>query len=344
MMIVFPLALAAICLYKIKFSSFHSDYMSIPVTSSVKGAFAVMILFSHLRNYIVLSDGLGDRLFAFFLNLFGQLMVTMFFFYSGFGIMESFQKKENYHRGFLKKRALKILVHFDIAVLLFAAVGLLVGKIYPWQNYAFSLIGWESIGNSNWFIFVILALYLITFPSMLLAKRSGRQNGKVLLLWVTLFCVALWVPLFLLKGDVWCNTLLCYPTGMLFSLIKPWFDGVIQRSKLSYCGITGFLAVAFLGLYLLKRSVVVYSVVACLFVLLFTALTAKVKIDNGILRWLGKHAFSIYILQRLPMILLRHWGLSGNILLFSALSLVATLLLAAGFQKLTDFVDKKCFC
>ena len=343
MMIAFPLALAAICLYKIKFSRFHGDYMSIPATSSVKGVFAVMILFSHLRNYIVLSAGLGDRLFAFFLNLFGQLMVTMFFFYSGFGIMESFQKKENYHRGFLKKRVLKTLAHFDIAVLLFVAVGLLVGKTYSWQNYALALIGWESIGNSNWFIFVILALYLITFPSMLLARRSGQQSGKALLLWVTLFCVALWVPLFLLKGDVWCNTLLCYPVGMLFSLVKPRFDGVILKNKFSYYGITGAFAVTFAVLYLFKQSAVVYSAVACLFVLLFTALTVKVKIDNGILRWLGKHAFSIYILQRLPMILLRHWGLSENILLFSALSLVATLLLAAGFQKLTDFVDKKCF-
>ncbi len=341
MMIVFVIALAAICLYKIKFSSFHGDYMSIPATNSIKGIFAVIILFSHLRSYISLTPNFGNRIFVIFLKILGQLMVTMFFFYSGFGIIESFKKKENYHKGFLKKRVLKTLVHFDIAVLLFLTVGLLIGKTYPWQNYAFCWIGWESIGNSNWFIFVILALYVITFLSMNFANIKGQRSVKVLIASVSVLSFVLWVPLFLLKGSIWCNTLLCYPLGMMFSLVKPKLDDIVNRKKYSYYVITGLLAVLFAGLYLVKANVVVYSIVACLFVLFVTMITVKVKIDNKILRWLGKYSFSIYILQRLPMIIFRHIGLSENVMVFSLLSIISTLLLAVGFQKLTDLIDDK---
>ncbi|MBR2335330.1 MAG: acyltransferase family protein [Clostridia bacterium] len=343
MMIVFVIALAAICVYKIKFSSFHDDYMSIPATNSIKGIFAVIILFSHLRSYITLTPNLGNKIFIIFLNILGQLMVTMFFFYSGFGIMESWRNKENYYKGFLRKRVLKTLVHFDIAVLLFLMVGLLIGKTYPWQNYAFCWIGWESIGNSNWFIFVILILYVVTFISMKLATLKKGKEQVVLIISVCLMSVVLWVTLFFTKSSIWCNTLLCYPIGMLYSLIKSKIDDIVQSNKYIYYFLLAITSVVFGALYLMRGNVVVYSVMACAFVVLVTLITIKVQLNNKVLRWLGKYAFSIYILQRLPMILLKHLGLAENLWLFSTVSIAATLFVAFAYQKCTDLVDKRLF-
>lgn len=344
MMIIFLIALSAICLYKIKFSSFHSDYISIPATNSIKGIFAIIILLSHLRSYIVIPESTGNRLFVTFLNILGQLMVTMFFFYSGFGIMESYRKKLNYAKGFLKNRVLKTLIHFNMAVLIFLIEGLLIGKAYKWQNYAFCWIGWESIGNSNWFIFVILAMYVITFVSMKLANMKKGKEQSILIISVCLMSVVLWGVLFITKGSIWCNTLLCYPVGMLYSLIKPKIDEVIQSKKIFYYASVSGVAVVFFGLYLLLRgNVVAYSVLACLFVFLITLITVKVKINNRILQWLGKYSFSIYILQRIPMILLKHLGLAENVLIFSIASITLTLLLAVGYQKCTDLLDKRLF-
>ena len=343
MMIIFLIALAAICLYKIKFSSFHSDYISIPATNSIKGIFAIIILLSHLRSYIVIPESTGNRLFVTFLNILGQLMVTMFFFYSGFGIMESYRKKLNYDKGFLKNRVLKTLIHFDMAVLIFLIEGLLIGKAYEWQNYAFCWIGWESIGNSNWFIFVILAMYVITFVSMKFANMKKGKEQSILIISVCLMSVVLWGVLFITKGSIWCNTLLCYPVGMLYSLIKPKIDKIIQSEKYIYYVLLASVIVVFVGLYWLKGNVVAYSVLACIFVLLITLISIKVQIHNKALQWLGKYSFSIYIVQRLPMMLLSHLNINENIAVFSLVSVVATLFVAFVYQKCINAIDKKFF-
>ena len=66
-------------------------------------------------------------------------------------------------------------------------------------------------------------------------------------------------------------------------------------------------------------------------------------IGNPVLQWLGKNVFPLYILQRLPMLVLAHFGLNQNIALFMVLSLIFTLLLAWGFSACMNIIDKKLF-
>lgn len=82
-MLIFFAILILITLYKIRFSNFHEDYMEKNQTDSIKGVFAIIILFSHFRGYVHLSNGFLDTSFLWIINLFGQLMVSLFFFYSG---------------------------------------------------------------------------------------------------------------------------------------------------------------------------------------------------------------------------------------------------------------------
>ena len=93
-MIIFIVILVCICIWNIKFSRFWEDYLSLDTTTSIKGIFAVIILYSHLSGFIQLSDGWYDQSFKLLLNYMGQLMVVMYFFYSGYGIMESLKVKK----------------------------------------------------------------------------------------------------------------------------------------------------------------------------------------------------------------------------------------------------------
>ncbi len=317
--------------------------MSISTTSSIKGIFGVIILFSHLNSYISISDNIGNKIYLLCFGLFGQLMVTMFFFYSGFGVMESFRKKSDYDKGFLKNRVLKTLIHFDLAVLLFLIFSLSIGQVYDWQNYVFCWIGWKALGNSNWFVFIILALYVITFASMKLAKLKDAGAERLFVFLVSILSLILWVAMYFIKGDIWCNTLLCYPLGMLYSVIKPKVDKLLQRKKYIYYVVTFIVAISFVLLYEFKSNTLIYSVMSCVFVLLFTLVTIKMRVSNKILQWLGKYSFSIYIVQRLPMMLLSHFGINENIAIFSIVSVVATLLVAFVYQKCTSMIDKKLF-
>ena len=86
----------------------NDDYLDKESTNNIKGIFAIMILLSHFRGYVNIDPtSLYDR----FISLIGQLMVAMFLFYSGYGIMESIKNKKDYMKSFLKNRFLKTLFH-----------------------------------------------------------------------------------------------------------------------------------------------------------------------------------------------------------------------------------------
>lgn len=147
----------------------NENFLSRDTTTAIKGIFAIVILFSHTRQYLgptIMESGMNlnqyNTIYNISLSLIGQLMVVMFLVYSGYGLVESYKnKKGTYVKGFLKKRVLKTLVHFDIAVILFLIVALILGHEYSAKEFLLSFIGWESIGNSNWFVFDIIILYLI---------------------------------------------------------------------------------------------------------------------------------------------------------------------------------------
>lgn len=170
-MIILFVILGLLALPGLRFTSFNKDYISIESTNAVKGLFAIIILFSHMNGYIVLQDNIYDNAFVSILRHLGQLMVAPYLFFSGYGILESAKKKEKYFDSFPRKRILKTLIHFDIAVFLYLLVNIFTGTNYPLSSYLTCWIGWESIGNSNWFIFVILSLYVATMISAIITNQ-----------------------------------------------------------------------------------------------------------------------------------------------------------------------------
>lgn len=339
-MALYLLLLLVVCCFGMKFSSFHKDYMSLSATTAIKGVFAVIILLSHLRQYISLGDGIPDRAFGFTMRYLEQLMVAAYFFYSGFGIAESAKRKEGYARGFFKKRFLKTLLHFDLAVLLFFILQTLLGEHFETSRYIFCWIGWEDLGNSAWFIFAILALYLISNAALALKDRFSRPE-LFLACSVSVLTAGLWLFLFLVKRPDywWYDTLAVFPAGIWYSLLKD------QVDRISLPGRIG-LTVLLVGGFLLWRHFVgidIYGACAILFILALTAATTFVRVDNKVLQWLGRHCFSIYMLQRLPMIVLGRTQLVHQPVVFTAVTLVCALLLAWAFTGMTDRIDKKLF-
>ena len=118
-MIIILIVYILISFYGIRKQDDKEAYLSKEATSNIKGIFTIMILLSHFRGYVDISSG---SIYVKFINFFGQLMVTMFLFYSGFGIMESLAKKKNYIKSFFSNRFLKTFIHFDLAVIIYIIV------------------------------------------------------------------------------------------------------------------------------------------------------------------------------------------------------------------------------
>ena len=331
------------------------DYMSPARTTSIKGVFAFIIVMSHMLQYISVSAPL-DRFAQTVVVAIGQLMVAMFFFYSGYGICESCRSKEGYMSSFFKNRILKTLVHFDMAVVLYILLNVIMGNPRSLKNNLLALTGWVSIGNSNWFVFCTLALYLVTLAAFgLFAKR--RRLG-IAAVWV--LTAALAVGLRVVKEDYWWyNTLLCYPLGMVWSEARRSIEKAMSEKNSRWNVTMTVLGVVFAASAVVMVSKLYgwpaaryfewmdlqyfYMIFSCIFCLVVVISQMRLRTHNAVLHWLGVHSFSIYILQRLPMRIMEHFGLNEQPLLFIPVALAATLLIAPAFTWLTGLVDKALF-
>ena len=77
-----------------------------------------------------------------------------------------------------------------------------------------------------------------------------------------------------------------------------------------------------------------FIILSLVFALVVVAITMKIKIGNKTLDFFGKHVFSIYILQRIPMIALK--GVFANKYLYIVVCFIITVTIAVSFDYLCD--------
>lgn len=330
-MISLLLVLVLICTLgvQIKKNGIHNDYMSRTQTIAIRGIFACIIFASHLRGYITLSN-VGDQIYDYILSLIGQCMVSVFFFYSGYGIMSGYKNKEKYEQSFLQKRLFFTWFHFAVAVVLYDVMNLFLNIRYPLQIQVLSFTGWETIGNSNWFMFDTFLLYIIVWISFKLLSfisKNAEEKQKYFSMIVAILTGIMIVILHLVKESWWYDTLLCFPFGILYSRYQEKIDKSLKNCK-KYLIIGVFSVFLFVAFYRMGNFLS-YNVCACFFVFVITWFSMKVKVENKILNWLGKNSFYIYIYMRIPMIMLSQVQFfSEHRYIFTVFSLIATIFLS----------------
>ena len=321
---------------------YFDDYISLDKTNAIKGIFLICVFFRHFAQYVKLSGPYNTFFIAFNLGL-KQLLVTLFLFYSGFGIMESISKKgKDYVKSIPVKRAPKVLLHFDMAVILYIIFRIVTRGKISIQKALLSLVCWESVGNSNWYILAIVSLYLLTYFSFRFLK-----NKYVSAVIVTVLSVFYIMLLMRFKPSYWYNTVLCYPLGIWYSLFRKNFEKVVMKNDIIYfLFLTTFLSLFLLLYNKLGVSIWIYEACCLMFVMCVVLVTMKIQFDNELLRFFGKHLFSLYILQRLPMIFFKKiLNCNSHPYIFFVMSLICTVLIALIFdfliKKFDNFYDNK---
>ena len=176
-MIILFAVFVCLCLYGIQLKpasgdGYITDYMSVDKTMAIKGIFIIIVFFSHFNSYVDYTS-VGDILYFQEFSKIGQRMVTMFMFYSGYGVMESIKKKQmSYVKNIPVQRFCGTLFRFDIAILMFLVLYIARGLVPTVKQVILSFVGWDSLSNSNWYIFAILVCYAITYVSFMIFKSS----------------------------------------------------------------------------------------------------------------------------------------------------------------------------
>ncbi len=335
-MIFLFLAYVVLCLFGVKIkTTLDSDYLSIENTQAIKGIFIILVFFSHFNSYVNYTHSY-DSVVKTITAVFSQTMVTMFLFYSGYGIMESIRKKGvDYIKAIPLKRVLATLFKFSCAVLVFGILGACLGEKFSLPTVLLSVVGWESLGNSNWYIFVVVVLYLLTYVSF--RFLSGKKYIVPLL--ITLFLTSALILgnlVFHIKPLFWVDTALCYVLGMFYSCYKEKAERILSNNVAWVC-LTLLCMGATVALKIISAKAIFVFAVNLLFAVTVVLITMRVTFKNKALVWCGKHLFELYILQRIPMILFKHLGLDKiSLYLYFVVCLVVTLALVFPFKYATD--------
>lgn len=323
-------------------SEYNLDYIGKEQCKNINGIFVIMVFLSHYYQYIVPSSEWQDTFYIVLREHLNQAVVMTFLFFSGYGMMESVRRKGYSYVISLLKKFIRLLIKFDIAVVIFLILGIALGIHYDKKQILLSLICWDSIGNSNWYIFVSLSVYLLIFVAFSVTKQIHNNT-----LWhytgifiFTLLTMGLVV--FLMKtgrDGYWYNTAILVPLGFLFSMVKDKVDKLLEKGVCFY----PILSIIVLAVYIFsyfKRfdyGIEGYTIWAISFIGVVILISMKLTIRSRLLEWTGSHIFSIYILQRLPMIVLYNFGcIESHKYISLIVSIVVTASIAPVFDKITD--------
>ena len=286
----------------------------------IKGLLCVGILLHHLAQRTQLA-------FLQPLCAMGALFVAGFFFLSGYGVKTKLnQKGPAYWKGFMRRHILKIALPYAAITLLYALCYLPIGKGASLASILHSLVSGDPFVPFSWYALCIPLLYTAFAASFRPAAspKAGILRFTLLLLGYILICLTLGY------GEWWYLSCPAFLLGILYA------DGKGARVLLLALAALPLCAAALLAAGLrsahpagpalkLCKMAGICAVSAAAF-----SLFALFPLRHRALSWLGERSLYFYLLQGLPINLLRNqrFYLSSD-LLFSALCILLTIGLAA---------------
>ena len=229
---------------------------------------------------------------------------------------------------------------FFLAWIIFFTISFIVKADYDVKRYILSIFGIVSIGNSNWYVVIILVLYFTTYLAFTFIKneRDALIANSVLIILLILI---------LRKFDIdscWWNTIPAYGFGLIYSYFKPRILNLYKKHKASrwILFIISIALTAAFGLFSsMTGSINLHYGMVISFCMIFACFMSLFKATNKITMVLGKYCFWIYILQRIPMLIFHNVPvIRDKLYVYFLLCVVVTGVLAFEMDKLFNVLWK----
>ena len=286
-------------------------YLEKESTFPIRGVFILLIVMASYMATLgpsALNDFDRPLYNLFSLYGYGQLLYAPLFFYSGYGIFQTFKNKgKKYAQNIPLQQILRHYLSFFIVWIIFVIANLAFKSDYSLKDYLISAIGLDTIGNSAWYVMVMLIMYFISFISFRVAdKKTAVVINLVLAVFVAFGMRAAGAPSYVT------NPLFVYYLGVWYSYLKERIDNHVEKKPYLRFVALGVSALLFTG-FLFFYQVVPYSenkellliipmVLLCFMLVSFTSIF---KIRSRILHFFGANAFWIYLLHLLPILLFK---------------------------------------
>lgn len=333
-------------LWKIKpvtlLNDINNDFLSPKTCNSYKGFFAVIVLLHHLSQRT--SDGNILRNFT----SIGYLAVSVFFFFSGYGLQKKHLTDSSYKNGFLVKRIPSILIPYAVMTLIYWLLYAILGDVRTLSDMWTSFIKYgDPLVWFSWYVVSIMIFYVAFYVLMKIFKQN--KPGVILgsIIYYVLYVIACRAVSF---GPWWYMTSFIPIIGIIFASYEK--EVLFVLKKISFI-LTPLIWISFIVLSVNEwhiRSIlpkdwseVIFSMMmSALFVLGIVSTSARFKFGNKILNFLGNISFELYMVQGLFMMALRNDYLYiANDTVWSLLVIFFSILSAFGLNKLFKLIILK---
>lgn len=326
--LVYP-ALLAVLLWKVKIfrkGEWNEGWLSVRQTKAIQGFAALCIILHHISQKTC-ADWLPKYQIIPGLEPFvpiGYILVSIFLFCSGYGLYRSYATKENYLKGFVKRRVLPVVLTGYLVSLLYFFARLWAGeKMTPFR--VFGYLSCIRMCNTNgWFVYAMPLFYIGFYLAFRFCKKERTALFFTSLVVISYVAVGTYVNHndWVMGGEWWYNSAHAFLLGLFFAKYEKKLVPHLQKHYALYLVLALALLLplwlgerfalgvfSYYGEYShLKHAVVVGHRWVCLIsqMLLSTdvlcvvgLLGMKMKIGNQILDFLGTITLELYLVHGL---------------------------------------------
>ena len=298
----------------------NNDVLDKYNSNKIKGLLAILIIMHHLSIYI------KDVILFKILTIIGIIAVSAFFFYSGYGLMTSYLKKESYIKDFLNNRIMKIVIPYIIAIMFTGLAYLLTRQLTPRKIFN-SLVEGEPIVRFSWYVLAIIILYVVFYLSAKFLKKKKMINIAVFG-GTILYCIV--VNNVLGFNNWWVNSCFAFFIGIFWASYKERYTITLKDKNkiIRYAIILLIILFVIIGFQfftseyaamdiinntdladdIMRQPIPVINMNIICIVLLFMLfnILEKVRLNDKVFTFLGNIFFEIYLYHGLVMYLLRN--------------------------------------
>ncbi|HJF39929.1 MAG TPA: acyltransferase, partial [[Clostridium] spiroforme] len=322
------------------------QYLSKTNAQCLKGIFAIAVLCHHMYQY----SGLFRGKFGIILQALGYLSVGIFFFFTGYGLIVSYQeKKEFYIKNFLRKRVLPFYLFYLFLTAIYALWRIVLNIEYTRRQLIQSIIFKDALAANSWYLQVIIVFYIFFWITAKVVKDT-KKLVRMIIICSMLYCVGCFM---LDVTSTRYESFLCIALGTMWAVNKKRVDKLLDIKGLQLFLLSIILFGVFCSTYIIvdnlaiqifskMASALAFSSMAIIFVFKLSG-RAEVLINNPVTQWLGKYSLEIYVIQGIFLLLRKGTKLYiQNPYVFIVVCVIGTLLLAIVIKSVYDWIVRKC--
>ena len=302
------------------------ESLSLESTVPLRGIMAVAIALHHFSE--MTSEG---RFFPFLQHI-GYLIVAVFFFLSGYGLMVSYKKKgQDYLNHFWKKRILYLFIVCAVFTLIYVVYYIAVNQLtLPWLR-----------AMHIWYLFIQIILYVIFWISF-----KAFKNNDIAAIGMAFALETILVVLLIIRGFVayWYISNYAFLIGIIWGKYKKDIDSILSKHYIVSLAAAIICFAFFSGLPSLTGFSYDVSRIlsAASFPVLISVIMKKITIVGTFWKWVGRISLEIYLLHGIIYKLLQYIISDEVLRVILTFIITISISIGAGFlsRKLKELLNR----